>query len=164
MERIENKILLIRGQKVMIDKDLAELYGVRTKVLNQAVRRNVERFPEDFMFRLTKQEKDQLVTICDQFNSLKHSTSKPYAFTEQGVAMLSSVLKSKRAVMVNVQIMRAFTKFRRFLASHDEIARQLKDLKSKYKKHDVEISVIFDAIRKMINYEEKPKNKMGFEV
>ena len=164
LERVENKIYIIRGQKVMIDWDLAELYGVKTKVLNQAVRRNKERFPGDFMFKLSKGEKEQLVTNCDQFEGLKHSSSFPYAFTENGVAMLSSVLRGKRAVQVNIRIMRAFTKLRKFMASHTEIARRLKNLENKYNKHDVEIEIIFKAIRKMIEYDEKPKNKMGFEV
>ena len=107
-ETIQSKILLIRGKKVMLDRDLAALYEVPTKALNQAVKRNSERFPEMFMFRLRKSEKEELVTICDRFKSLKHSTSLPSAFTEQGVAMLSSVLSSKRAIKVNIQIMITF--------------------------------------------------------
>ena len=164
VERVENKIYIIRGQKVMVDRDLAELYGVKTKVLNQAVRRNIDRFPADFMFKLTKQEKEQLVTNCDHLEDLKYSYQNMYAFTESGVAMLSSALKSKRAVQVNIQIMRAFTKLRKFMASHTEIARRLKNLENKYKNHDVEIAAIFDAIRKMIESEEKPKNRIGFEI
>lgn len=112
---IETKILTIRNQQVMIDRDLAELYGTETKVLNQAVKRNIERFPEDFMFALDKSEKDELVTNCDRFETMKHSSVMPYAFTEQGVAMLSSVLKSPTAVEVNIQIMLAFIAIRRCL-------------------------------------------------
>ena len=115
---IATKILEIRGKKVMLDRDLAKLYGVSTKVLNQAVKRNAKRFPEDFMFRLTKTELLELVTICDQFNSLKHSTSEPYVFTEQGVAMLSGVLNSDRAITVNILIMRAFVKLRKIVSTH----------------------------------------------
>lgn len=118
---IESKILSLRGKQVMIDRDLAELYGVETRVLNQAVKRNIERFPEDFMFALEESEKTELVTNCDRFNSLKHSTVAPYAFTEQGVAMLSSVLRSPQAVEVNIKIMRAFVAMRHFLASNAQI-------------------------------------------
>ena len=102
---IENRILTLRGKQVMIDRDLAELYGVETKVLNQAVKRNVERFPEHFRFQLSNQEKDELVTNCDRFNGLKHSSVNPFAFTEQGVAMLSAVLKSETAVYTSIRIM-----------------------------------------------------------
>lgn len=109
IERIEAKIILIRGQKVMLDRDLAELYGVPTKRLNEQVKRNIKRFPEDFMFQLTKEEKIELVANCDHLRPLKYSTQLPYVFTEQGVAMLSSVLNSERAILVNIQIMRTFT-------------------------------------------------------
>ena len=118
---IEAKILTIRNQQVMIDRDLAELYGTETKVLNQAVKRNIERFPEDFMFALDKSEKDELVTNCDRFETMKHSSVMPYAFTEQGVAMLSSVLKSPTAVEVNIQIMRAFVAMRHFLQNNAQV-------------------------------------------
>ena len=112
VEVIAARILEIRGRKVMLDRDLAYLYGVATKALNQAVKRNRRRFPEDFMFQLTRTEQNELVTICDRFNTMKHSTALPYVFTEQGVAMLSSVLNSERAIQVNILIMRAFTKLR----------------------------------------------------
>lgn len=125
VERIEQQILLIRGQKVMLDRGLAGLYGVETKALNQAVKRNLERFPEDFMFKLSAEEKSELVTKCDRFESLKHSSAMPHAFTEQGVAMLSSVLKSKQAVNVNIAIMRAFVRLRKMLESHAELAQVL---------------------------------------
>lgn len=134
---IESKILTIRNQQVMIDRDLAELYGVETKVLNQAVKRNINRFPADFMFALEKGEKDELVTNCDRFNSLKHSSAMPYAFTEQGVAMLSSVLKSDVAVDVNIQIMRAFVAMRHFLQTNAQVFTELKDIK----KHLIESDV-----------------------
>ena len=123
--KIEDKILIIRGQQVMIDRDLAKFYRVETKVLNQAVKRNIERFPEDFMFVLTQSEKEELVTNCDRFNILKHSSTSPYAFTEQGVAMLASVLKSEVAVEANIQIMRAFVAVRR---SHQKTAISALDI------------------------------------
>lgn len=129
-KQIESRILTIREQQVMIDRDLAELYGVETKVLNQAVKRNIERFPEDFMFQLEQNEKAELVTNCDRFSVLKHSTVSPYAFTEQGIAMLSSVLKSSTAVQVNIQIMRAFVAMRRFLQNNEEIFAELKSIKN----------------------------------
>ena len=112
IEIITSKIYLIRNIKVMLDRDLADLYGVTTKALNQAVTRNEQRFPSDFMFRLTKEEKQELVTNCDRLDRLKHSSALPHVFTEQGVAMLSSVLRSERAIHVNIQIMRVFTRLR----------------------------------------------------
>ena len=131
-ERIEKVIFLIRGQKVISDRDLAELYEVTTKALNQAVKRNERRFPTDFMFRLTKGEKEELVTNCDRFQTLKHSSALPSAFTEQGVAMLSSVLNNERAIQVNIMIMRAFVRLRKMLSSHAELARKLEELEKKY--------------------------------
>jgi hypothetical protein len=139
VDRIERAILLIRGQKVLLDEDLAELYGVETKVLNQAVRRNAERFPEDFMFQLTPEElenlRSQIVTSrCYDPSEKSHALpwggrrTPPYAFTEQGVAMLSSVLRSPRAVQVNIEIMRAFVRLRQFLASHEELARKVAEM------------------------------------
>jgi len=123
VERIEQAIFLIRRQKVMLDADLAILYGVPTKALNQAVKRNERRFPPDFMFRLTKKEKNELVTNCDRFERLKHSSALPHAFTEQGVAMLSSVLNSERAIDVNIEIIRAFVRLRQMLSAHKDFER-----------------------------------------
>ena len=160
-ERIEQSILLIRRQKVMLDNDLALLYGVPTKVLNQAVRRNLRRFPPDFMFRLTKKEKLELVTKCDRFQKLKHSSSLPSAFTEQGVAMLSSILNSDRAIEVNIEIMRAFVRLRKMLSSHVDLARKLVDLEKKY---DAQFRVVFEAIRALMAEPEKSKRKIGFKV
>ena len=162
-EKIENKIFLIRGKKVMLSKDLAELYGVSTKRLNEQVKRNKDRFPEDFMFILTKEEaelsRSQIATL-KQGQNIKYL---PYAFTEQGVAMLSSVLNSKRAIQVNIQIMRAFIKIREFLINHKEIAGKLNQLENKTQKHDEEIKSIFEAIRFLMAPEgEKPKRKIGF--
>ena len=145
---IENKILLIRNEQVMIDRDLAELYGIETKVLNQAVKRNIERFPADFMFSLNEMEKNELVTNCDRLKGLKFSTVTPNAFTEQGVAMLSSVLKSKTAVEINIQIMRAFIAMRRFLRSNAEIFAELKHLRQQQINSDKRIDELFSKMEK----------------
>ena len=159
---IEQKILLIRGKKVMLDKDLAILYEVPTKRLNEQVKRNSERFPEDFMFQLTKREKAEVVANCDHLKTLKFSPQLPYAFTEQGVAMLSSVLNSKRAVMVNIQIMRTFTKIRELLVTHKDLQRKIEDMESKY---DEQFKIVFEAIRQLLEpppVPEKPKGRIGF--
>ena len=159
VERIAQTILFIRDQKVMLDADLAALYGVDTKVFVQAVRRNVDRFPADFMFQLTKQEFDNLRSqfVTSSWGGRRYP---PYAFTEQGVAMLSSVLRSKRAIRVNVEIMRAFVQLRRMLASHADLARKLSALEKKY---DEQFKVVFDAIRElMVPPEPKKKGEIGF--
>jgi len=161
VERIEKTILLIRGQKVIIDTDLAELYGVTTKALNQSVTRNEQRFPPDFMFRLTKAEKQELVTNCDRLDRLKHSSALPRVFTEQGVAMLSSVLKSDRAIQVNIQIMRTFTKLRQMLSTNAELKQKVEAMEKKY---DQQFQVVFEAIKQLIDEESKPKKKIGFTV
>lgn len=145
---IENKILLIRNEQVMIDRDLAELYGIETKRLNEAVKRNIERFPADFMFALRPSEKDELVANCDRFAVLKHSSTMPNAFTEQGVAMLSSVLKSKTAVEINIQIMRTFIAMRRFLRSNAEIFAELKHLRQQQINSDKRIDELFSKMEK----------------
>jgi hypothetical protein len=163
VEMIEQKILTIRGHRVMLDRDLAGLYEVSTKALNQAVKRNLESFPEDFMFCLDADEKRKVVTICDHLVSLKYSPQLPYAFTEQGVAMLSSVLKSKRARKVNIQIMRAFVRLRQLLNTHKELARKLEDLEKKY---DSQFKSVFDAIKLLMTPPEEsgpaPKKIPGF--
>lgn len=148
-ERIEKVIHLIRGEKVMLDRDLAELYQVQTKALNQAVRRNADRFPSDFMFQLSEKEVAELNRSQFVTGSEKHRDPRfrPYAFTEQGVAMLSSVLRSKRAVTVNIEIMRAFVKLRQMLASNAELARRFDELESKY---DSQFKLVFDAIRQLM--------------
>ena len=164
VERIESRIYVIRDQRVMIDRDLAELYGVSTKALNQAVRRNEKRFPSDFVFQLNNKEKIELVTNCDRFKLLRHSSSSPYAFTEQGVAMLSSVLNSDKAIEVNVLIMRAFVKLRQVLSANKDLTYLFRKLKGKVDRHDAEIGQIIKAIEQMIAYEKKPKPKIGFKV
>ena len=158
-EIIEQKIFLIRGQKVMLDRDLALLYDVETKILNKAVRRNIERFPSDFMFQLTRDEFDNLKF---QFGTSSWGGTRklPLVFTENGVAMLSTVLKSKRAIQVNIQIMRTFTKIRKMLASNAQLARKLKALEKKY---DEQFAVVFEAIRQLMVPPEKKQRKIGFK-
>ena len=160
-EQIERVIVLIRGHKVMLDRDLAELYGVEVKQLKRQVKRNQNRFPVDFMFELSKEEYDALRS---QFGTLKrgeHSKYLPYAFTEQGVAMLSSVLRSTRAVKVNIEIMRTFVRLRQILASNTQLARKLDALEKKY---DTQFKVVFDAIRQLMAPPEPNKRKIGFLV
>ena len=160
-ERIERSILLIRGQKVMLSTDLAELYQVEPRVLVQAVKRNIARFPEDFMFQLTEEEFSNLKSqiVISSWGGLRRA--RPYAFTEQGVAMLSSVLRSKRAVQVNIEIMRAFVRLRKILASHADLARKLEVLEKKY---DAQFSIVFDAIRELMKPPETKKRPIGFLV
>ena len=129
---IKERIFIIRRHKVMLDRDLAQLYDVSTKVLNQAVKRNKRRFPADFMLLLTKEETRQLVTNCDRFRMLKHSSALPHVFTEQGVAMLSTVLNSEQAIQVNIEIMRTFVRLREILATHKDLARKLEEMEGKY--------------------------------
>ena len=162
--RVEQKIFLIRGLKVMISTDLAELYGVKPKALIQAVKRNRERFPGDFMLQLSAQEfkilRSQFVTLSGEWG--KHSKYPPYAFTEQGVAMLSSVLRSKKAIRVNVEIMRAFVRLREILATNKDFARRLEDLERKFNAHDHQFQAVFDAIRELMKTPDKPKRRIGF--
>ena len=160
-EKIENTIYLIRGQKVMLDRDLAELYDVATRDLNKAVTRNFDRFPKDFMFRLSKKEFENLKFHFGT-SSWGGTRKMPRAFTEQGIAMLSSVLRSKRAIHVNIAIMRAFVKLRRILSTHKELAQKLSQLEQRIEKHDSEIQAIFEAIRKLMVPLEKDKKKIGF--
>ena len=163
VEIIATKILEIRGKRVMLDRDLAQLYGVGTKRLNEQVRRNRGRFPEDFMFRLTEDEKEKVVAICDHLKSLKFSYQLPYVFAEQGVAMLSSVLNSERAIKVNIQIMRAFVKLKELLLTHKDLAVKLEALERKYVNHDKKIKAIFDAIKKLLETKVgERKRRIGF--
>ena len=165
IERIENRIYLIRGQKVMLDRDLAELYGVPTKRLNEAVKRNIARFPNEFMFKLSEKEKSELVANCDRFGTLKHSTSLPYAFNEHGIAMLSSVLNSERAIQVNIMIIKAFIRLRRILSDHKELAQKVEELERKHSKHEIEITTIFKVLKKLMEPKPEPTTKrIGFVV
>ncbi|GMT43138.1 MAG: DNA-binding protein [bacterium] len=159
VERIDKKILLIRGEKVMLDADLAKLYGVETKMLMRAVKRNIDRFPADFMVRLDKEEFENLRFQFGTSSRWGGRRYLPYAFTEQGVAMLSSVLNSKRAVKVNIEIMRAFVKLRQMLASNAELARKLNNMEKKY---DAQFKVIFDAIRQLMTPPDAKKTRIGF--
>ena len=161
-ETIQKSIYLVRGQKVMLDRDLAAMYGVPTKVLKQAVKRNATRFPADFMFVLTREEladwRSQFVTSNADRMGLRHA---PMAFTEHGVAMLSSVLNSERAIQVNIAIMRTFTQLRQMLVSNAELARKLAELEKRY---DAQFSVVFDALRQLMTPPEPPRKKIGFHV
>ncbi len=158
-ERIANRIFLIRGKKVMFDRDLAELYQVTTKRLNEQVKRNLRRFPSDFMFQITETEKAGVVATCDHLSVLRFSHQLPYVFTEQGVAMLSSVLKSQKAIEVNIQIIRTFTKLREIVLENKELAKRLDELEQKYGKN---IADIFSLLRRLVAEKKKPKGPMGF--
>jgi phage regulator Rha-like protein len=159
VERIEKAILLIRGQKVMLDADLAELYGVETKMLVRAIKRNMDRFPADFMFQLSKEEFDNLRFHFGTSSDWGGRRYPPYAFTEQGVAMLSSVLHSQRAIQVNIEIVRAFIRLRQMLASHVELARKLDALEKKY---DAQFKQVFEAIRQLMAPPEPKRRPIGF--
>jgi hypothetical protein len=164
VRQVRRMIHPLRGNRVLLDFDLAELYGVQTKVLNQAVKRNSARFPRDFMFQLTSGETRALRS---QFVTLKrgqHLKYRPYAFTEQGVAMLSSVLSSERAVKVNIAIMRAFVHVRETLETNRELAQRFSELEGRVGRHDKEIAAIIDAIRQLVAPVQKPAREMGFHV
>jgi hypothetical protein len=158
---IERRIVLLRGERVMLSTDLAALYGVEPRALVQAVKRNLDRFPDDFMFQLTREELANLKSqiVISSWGGLRRAS--PYAFTEQGVAMLSSVLRSPRAIAVNVEIMRAFVRLRRMLASNAELARRLDELERKY---DAQFKNVFDAIRALMAPSERARRSIGFRV
>jgi hypothetical protein len=164
VERIEKAILLVRGHKVMLDRDLAELYGVTTKRLNEQVRRNISRFPADFMFQLDAQEasalRSQIATSKEGRGGRRYL---PYVFSEQGVAMLSSVLNSERAIQVNIAIMRVFVRLREMMATHKELAFKLIELEERLEGHDEQIQNIFEAIRQLMTPPEPTRKKIGFE-
>ena len=164
IERIENKIYLIRGQKVMIDKDLAELYGIKPIRLREQVKRNPKRFPVDFMFQLNQQETEALLSQNAIPSRRELGGHLPYAFTEHGILMLSSVLNSEKAIEVNIMIMRAFTRLRQIINRNKDLTYLFKELKHKVDRHDVEIGLIIRAIEKMIAANTKPKRKIGFVV
>jgi hypothetical protein len=156
---IQQRILLIRGEKVIVDADLAEFYGVETKALNQAVQRNIDRFPSDFMFRLTKQEKKEVVTNCDHLQKLKYSPVNPRVFSEHGAIMAASVLNSPRAVEVSIFIVRAFVQLREIISGHKELNRKLSKLERKLVDHDEQILLLVKAIKKLMNPVLPPKNR-----
>jgi len=161
-ELVMNKIYLIRDQKVMIDRDLAELYGVTTGNLNKAIQRNLKRFPSDFMFKLNKEELDNLIF---QFGTSRWGGVRklPNAFTEQGVAMLSGVLNSDRAIAVNIQIIRIFTKMRSMLSTHKDLLIKMRELESKVGNHNKSIAQIFELLKRLVSEESKPNVKIGFK-
>ena len=161
LERIERSILLIRGEKVMLDADLAEMYGVTTKVLNQAVKRNASRFPHDFMFQLSDKEKAEVVTNCDHLVKIKFSPHRPFAFTEHGALMLANVLNSERAAQTSVQVVRAFVRLRQLLAADAELSRKLATLEKKY---DAQFRAVFDAIRHLMTPPRIKRREIGFHV
>lgn len=162
-DEIADKILVFRSRKIMLDSDLAKLYGVPTHVLNQAVKRNADRFPSDFMFQLNKEENESLISqfVISKLERRGGRRTFPYVFTEQGVAMLSSVLNSKRAIHVNIEIMRTFAKIREMMLSHKELQGKIEEMEQKYDKN---FAVIFEALRKLLDPPEKPKREIGFHV
>ncbi|MDH3576020.1 MAG: ORF6N domain-containing protein [Desulfobacteraceae bacterium] len=161
IELIASKIYFIRNMKVMLDRDLAELYEVETKALKQAVRRNIDRFPADFMFELTKDEYQSLRSQIVTLKRGQHSKYAPFAFTEHGVLMLSSVLNSERAIQVNIQIVRTFTKLREMLSTHKDLKRKIESMEKKY---DEQFQIVFEAIKQLLSEEDKPKKKIGYTV
>ena len=161
--KIENRILLIRGEKVIIDADIAEFYGVQTKRLNEQVKRNAGRFPKDFMFQLTKAEKSEVVANCDHLANLKYSSSLPYAFTEHGAIMAASVLNTPRAIEVSVFIVRAFVKLREIIAGHKELQRKINRIEKRLAEHDEQIVDLVDLIKRLLSPDPLPKKRrIGF--
>ena len=159
LETIERRILLIRGYKVMIDADLADIYGVTTKRLNEQVKRNRDRFPEDFMLQLTEKEKAEVVANCDHLKKLKYSPALPNVFTEHGAIMIATILSSPVAVQASIQVVRAFVKLREMLATHKDLARKLNEMEKKY---DAQFKVVFDAIRQLMTPPETKRRRIGF--
>lgn len=164
-EIIINKILLIRDKKVMLDRDLAELYGVTTKRLNEQVKRNLKRFPSDFMFQITQSEKEQLILNFEYLDSLKFSPVLPYVFTEHGAVMLASVLNSEKAIEVNIQIIRIFTQIRQLLTDNTDLRLEIEKIKNKVENQNKNIELVFQYLDELIEKNEPPKlrNKIGFK-
>ncbi|PCJ27881.1 MAG: DNA-binding protein [Flavobacteriales bacterium] len=162
IENIASQVLFVRGEKVLLDFHLAGLYEVETKVMKQQIRRNMDRFPEDFMFELSKKEWDSLRSQFVTLNTGRgqHSKYLPFAFTEQGIAMLSSVLRSKKAIEVNIAIMRTFVQLRKLMDTNKELADKIEKLETKY---DEQFQIVFDAIKKLIHQENEPRKKVGFK-
>ncbi|MFA5103595.1 MAG: ORF6N domain-containing protein [Candidatus Margulisiibacteriota bacterium] len=162
-ECLDSMIFSLRGQRVMIDFDLAKLYGVSTKRINEQLKRNKRRFPDDFVFCLSYNEKQELVANCDRFRTLKHSSTLPYAFTEQGVAMLSTVLNSEHAILVNIAIMRAFVRIRQLISFNKDLVQKLAEIEHRLGRHDQDINELFAIVGRLLQFEEQPKKKFGFE-
>jgi hypothetical protein len=163
-ESVERTILLLRGKKVILDADLGKLYGVSTKRLNEQIRRNHARFPEDFMFQLTPEEKAEVVANCDHLSKLKFSPALPLAFTEHGAIMAATVLTSPRAIEMSILVVRAFIKLREIFLSHKELAYKLEELERRIEAHDEQIVALFAAIRQLMTPPESQRKKIGFEV
>ena len=164
LQSVANRIHVIRGQRVMLDSDLAALYGVPTKALNQAVKRNSERFPVDFMFQLNEVEKNEVVANCVHLSRLRFSPYLPFVFTEHGAVMLATMLNSPLAVRASILVVRAFVKFREILDTHKELGSKFLVLESKVDKHDQEIQLLFETIRQLTEPRRKPLRKIGFKV
>ena len=164
LENVQRTILSVRGQKVILDADIARLYGVTTKRLNEQVRRNRNRFPDDFMFRLTPEEKNEVVANCDHLSNLKFSPALPLAFTEHGAIMAASVLNTQQAIEASIFVVRIFVRLREILATHKRLARKLKELEARLGEHDEQIQVIFEAIHQLMTPPDTPPKKIGFQV
>ncbi len=160
-EIIEQRIFVIRKQRVMIDRDLADLYDIETKYLNRQVKRNSSRFPSEFMFQLSGEEKKELVSNCPRFETMKHSVKLPYAFTENGVAMLATVLNSERAIKMSIFIIKTFVKLREYLSTHKELEKKISDMEAKY---DKQFQVVFEALKQLIRKENEPREPVGFKI
>jgi len=162
-EKVDRAILFLRGQKVMLDSDLAEIYGIKTSRLNEQVKRNLDRFPADFMFQLTDQEKEEVIANCDHLERIKFSRTKPYAFTEHGAIMLATVLNTPTAIATSVLIVRAFVRLREILSTHKELARKLTELEAKY---DKQFKVVFQALRDLMQNEteKKERPRIGYKI
>ncbi|MBC9929191.1 ORF6N domain-containing protein [Chitinophaga qingshengii] len=161
-ETVMSKILLIRGKRVMIDKDLADLYCVPTKRLNEQVKRNLKRFPEDFMFQLTVEEKEEVVAKCDHLHALKFSPNMPYAFTEHGAVMLASALNSDRAIAVNIQIVRIFIRMREMILTHKDILLKIEQIEKRVSDHDEQMALVFEYVKQLLSSPQEPRVKIGF--
>lgn len=162
-EIIMSKIILIRGRKIMISNDLAELYGVTTKRLNEQVKRNIKRFPNHFMFRLTKEEKEKVVAICDHLQNLKYSPYLPYVFTEHGTVMLANVLNSDRAIQVSIRIVEIFIKMREHILTRKDLLLKMEQLEKRVGKQDQKIALVFKYLNKFIDVQEKPMKQIGYK-
>ena len=162
VKKIEQTILLIRNQKVILDVDLARLYGVTTGRLNEQVKRNRDRFPADFMFRLTKKEKEEVIANCDNLQSLKFYRGLPYVFTEHGAMMAANVLKSRRAIGISVYVVRAFVKLREMVGTHRVLAQKLSELERRISSHDEQIQSLFEAIRRLMPPLRPHRRRIGF--
>jgi phage regulator Rha-like protein len=161
-EVIMSKILIIRNKKIMVDRDLAELYGVSTKQLNQQVKRNIARFPPEFMFKITKKEKEWVVTNCDHLRVLRFSPNLPYVFTEYGAIMLASVLNSDKAIQVNIQIVKVFTKMKEMLLTNKDILLKLEKMERDVKENKEDIAMIFEALKQLLNPQQSKRRMIGF--